>query len=90
MQKANYLIVTGPNGIEDEADLYCCSHCQRQMRVKPAAHGQVISRVLPPCLGCGKFICGECKALGGCDVWEKKMERSEARYALRKSMGIEG
>lgn len=90
MQRFNYVIVQGPGGIEDEADLATCGHCQAQMRVPPAKDGHVISRVLPPCTGCGKFICGECKAKERCEPWEKQMERSERRYALRKSLGLEG
>jgi hypothetical protein len=61
-QGLNYVVVTGPTGVEDESDLATCSHCQKQMRVPPAKNGQIVSRVLPPCNGCGKFICGVCKA----------------------------
>lgn len=89
-QRLNYLVVTGPGGIEHEADLATCNHCQMQMAVPPAKDGKVISRVLPPCAGCGKFICGDCKSKGRCDPWEKQMERSERRAALCRSMGLEG
>jgi hypothetical protein len=90
MHKTNYVIVTGPDGTDDESDLYCCNHCQTNMRIPPPKDGHVISRVLPPCHGCGKFICHVCKAKGGCDTWERKMERAEKRYELRKSLGVEG
>lgn len=84
-QRLNYLVEQGP-GILREQDLASCGHCQFQMQVQPATNGQVISRVLPPCHGCGKYICGECKKLGRCDPWEKKMERMEAREQLRKAI----
>lgn len=89
-QRTNYVVVTGPGGIESEMDLATCSHCQFQIQVPPAKDGHVISRVLPPCSGCGKFICSVCAAKGRCDPWEKKMERAERRFALRRSMGLEG
>jgi hypothetical protein len=84
-QKLNYVVEKGP-GILREQDLASCGHCQMQMAVKPATHGQIISRLLPPCHGCGKFICNVCMAAQRCDPWEKKMERAEAKARLRSAI----
>lgn len=85
----NYAVSTGPAGTEWEADFASCGHCQHQMRVKPATDGHIISRVLPPCPGCGRYICDQCVMTPGCKTWEKRMEEQEAheRMLLRALNG---
>lgn len=84
-QRLNYLLETGP-GILRERDAATCGHCQRQMILTPSPGEGVVLRVEPKCSGCGKFVCEECKRIAGCDTWERKMERQEARAKLLRAM----
>lgn len=73
-----YLVVIGQEK-KAEADTFTCCHCQRVVLVKPKA---------PPaecggwCGRCAKLICGPCAARPGCDPFERKLERVEARARL--------
>lgn len=88
-QHFNYAISQGPGGVDWEADYASCGHCQAQMRVEPPKDGHIISRVLPPCPGCGRFICNVCMQTPGCKTWERKMDEAEAheRMLLRALNG---
>ena len=57
MRRFNYAVAQGPAGVEWEADFATCGHCQAQLRVKPSTSGNIIVRILPPCVGCGHYIC---------------------------------
>lgn len=81
-----YLIEQGPEGILQEYDVATCAHCQFQMMIKPSTDGKIIVRVDPPCWGCKKHICQQCKEKGGCDPWEKQMERQESRARMLKEI----
>jgi hypothetical protein len=78
-RRFNYAVAQGPGGVEWEADMATCGHCQKQMKVPPAKEGHIITRVLPPCVGCGHYICDECVKTPGCKTWEQKMDETEAR-----------
>jgi hypothetical protein len=80
-----YLLVAGPQGVERERDTATCGHCQHVMQLPPPKDGRIIVRVDPPCNGCGKFICSECRGKG-CDPWEEQMRRQEARFRLRQQI----
>ncbi len=68
-----------------EADTATCRHCSHVMVLPPAKDGHIIVRV-QPCSICGGFICNECQKKGGCDPWEKWMEREEARARLHRAI----
>jgi hypothetical protein len=87
-RRFGYLVEQGP-GILRETDTSTCGHCQRVMMVRPSTDGRIIVRVLPPCPGCGKFICDVCVKQGFCDPWEKQMERMEARDRMLREIGVE-
>lgn len=67
-----------------ERETYGCGHCQHVTIVE---HGQALDSLGGMCLACMRPLCRECTRLaaqpidkgGGCDTWEKKHERAEAR-----------
>jgi hypothetical protein len=68
-----------------EYDTLTCAHCQRVMVLRP---GGVAYRAgdHPPrpsigkwCISCASTICARCTASGGCEPWQRTMERMEAR-----------
>lgn len=79
-----YLIVSGPGGTT-EADTVTCSHCGKVVVVKVK---QDPSEMGGFCRLCMKHLCGPCADKGGCDPFEKKMERMEARDRSLRAMGI--
>lgn len=87
MQRLNEVQVTGPTGTV-VTPLATCGHCQYQLAIEPSRSAHIIVRIAAPCGGCGKYLCGPCRATGGCDPWEKKMERMEARDRLLRAMGV--
>jgi len=67
-----------------ERETYGCGHCQHVTIVE---HGQALDSLGGMCLACMRPLCRQCTSHaaqpldkgGGCDPWEKKHERSEAR-----------
>jgi hypothetical protein len=83
MRRFGYLVEQGPQGVVRECDTATCGHCQFVMQLPPAPEGRVIVRIAAPCGMCRRFVCDQCKAKGGCEPWEKRMERMERRERLR-------
>jgi hypothetical protein len=86
-QPQGYTIVTGPGPGAGERDTFTCAHCNRVKVVKPMMRAEDMGGI---CHLCGdknrpSFICELC--LGkGCDPFEKKMKRWEARDRLIREM----
>ena len=69
----------GPDGIKEKAT-FTCAHCQNIRRVEPYCDPADLGGLCKICMG---VICEKCVGRG-CDPFEKKLERSEARgRALR-------
>lgn len=66
---------------------FTCGHCQH---LSPVFPGQSLDDLGNFCLKCARPTCKACSyrmANGGmCDPFEKKLERTEARDILRRSM----
>jgi len=69
-----------------EADVLGCAHCSASIVLPP-------DKVRPGhCFGCDRTVCRACAAkltTGRCAPFEKRMEETERRAALHRSMGIE-
>lgn len=79
-QAQGYTIVTGPGPGAGEADSYTCAHCNRVRFVKAMCPPNEMPDV---CHLCGdkhrpSFICEHCVGKG-CDPFEEKLKRMEAR-----------
>lgn len=77
-----YLIATGPGGTT-EADTITCAHCNAVVVVEAR---QDPSEMGGFCRLCMNHLCGPCADKGGCDPFEKKMERAESKDRLRRSL----
>jgi len=70
-----------------EEETYTCGHCQHVTAVQA---GQKLDDVGVFCLACMRPCCKRCSFLmangAGCDVFEKKLARAEARAALRSAV----
>jgi hypothetical protein len=97
-----YAVTYGPDR-DIERDTTTCGHCQRAIYVKPHTFstvflifdrfdgtGRPVWREEPgsACRICMRPICRRCEARDRCLVWEKKLEASEARDRLRRSVGV--
>lgn len=79
-----YMIETNP-GFTREMDTSTCGHCGRVSFIKPSPTGQIV--VAPArCTICRGRLCEECYARGGCDPFEKQIEREERAYLMRKAI----
>ena len=67
-----------------ECDTFTCGHCPRVTHVMPKMDPADLGGL---CKVCAKLICSRCVGKG-CDPFEKKLERSEARDRARRSYGI--
>lgn len=87
MQRAsNYSLITDIyTGTQLEEDSFTCGHCQKVERVKARQRPEDVGGM---CKVCMNLICGPCVGLMVCDVFEKKLERIEARYRFLKAAGI--
>lgn len=85
MQRAtNYSEICGPEGVIAQ-DSFTCGHCQRVVFVKPRERGEDVGGL---CKQCMRLICPQCTDKGICDVFEKKLEREEARDRFRRQLGV--
>ena len=75
-----YSIITDPAFSRSiECDTFTCKHCQRIVRVEPMCDPADMGG---RCTVCDSLICKMC--LGkGCDPFEKKLERMEARRSYQ-------
>lgn len=64
-----------------EADTFTCRHCNTVVRVKPMCDPAEMGG---RCTLCDKLICKHCVGKG-CDPFEKKLERLEARRTYELS-----
>ncbi len=81
-----------------ERDTVTCGHCQMLVFVKPgtASTTYLIPQLQGPdieepgamCRVCMRAVCLRCHDKGNCEVWEKKIEKMEARQRLFKAAGI--
>ena len=83
-QAQGYSIIVGDGPGTGEADTYTCAHCNRVRFVKPMAGPDELPDV---CHLCGdknrpSFICEQCVGKG-CDPFEEKLKRMEARSHYR-------
>jgi hypothetical protein len=87
-QKSVLTIYDTDTGFEAKnRDTFTCHHCGTVVLVKPKCDPADLGGL---CKTCMKLICHKCAAKGGCDPWEKQMERMEARerlYAAATGMG---
>lgn len=78
-----YACISSPDGIS-EVDTFTCFHCQHVVHVKPKMDPAEMGGL---CKQCMKLVCPHCVGKG-CTPFLKKLERMEARYHMRRSMGI--
>ena len=81
----NYSITFNPDGPPIERDSFTCGHCQKVTFVKPGQRADDIGGL---CKVCMNLICPECTDLMICDVFEKKLERAEAKDRFLRSAGL--
>lgn len=82
-QAQGYTIITGPDPGTGELDSFTCAHCNRVRFVKPMQRAEDLGGI---CHLCGdkrrpSFICELCVGKG-CDPFEEKLKRMEARQQL--------
>lgn len=77
-----YATITEPGKNTVEMDTFTCGHCNRIVHVKPF---QAPEELGGGCRLCMSPICAACAGQGGCDPFEKKLERMEARDRLRRA-----
>jgi len=70
----------GPWGEITEWPTFTCGHCPNVRRVQPYCDPADLGGL---CKICMRVICERCVGLG-CDPFEKKLEREEARYHARR------
>lgn len=67
-----------------ELDSFTCFHCSRVVHVKARQAPELLGGL---CKICMKLICMHCVDKG-CDPFEKKLERWEAKEIARRSYGL--
>lgn len=67
-----------------EVDTFTCFHCGRVKHVKPKMDAADLGGL---CKVCMKLICEHCVGKG-CDPFEEKLKRSEARDRALRSYGF--
>ena len=76
-------------GHPKEADTYSCNHCNKIVHVKPMAP---LDDLGGRCGACDALICKDCLQKSythGCDVFEEKLKRMEAKGAAIASYGLQ-
>ena len=88
MRKAQgYAITTEPGKRDVEEDTFTCCHCNSLVFVSDPKTGAPV----PPdqvggfCTLCYAHTCTKCADIGGCEPFEKKMEKMEARDRLMRA-----
>lgn len=66
-----------------EADTFCCFHCGHMVHVRPRMDPADMGGL---CKICYHLICPRCVG-NGCDPFEEKLKRQEAREIARRSYG---
>lgn len=66
-----------------EYETLSCAHCQRTKVIYKK--GQDMGGL---CYVCWSLICGPCTDKGICEPWERQLEKQEARFQSRRSMGL--
>lgn len=84
-QPQGYSIITGPGPGTGEMDSFTCAHCNRLRFVPPMQRAEDLGGI---CHLCGdkhspSFICENCVGKG-CDPFEEKLQRWEARDRLQR------
>lgn len=97
MKIGGHVLITDPDAPRIiERDTLKCTHCQRIVEVKPGSWGQVY--LVPDdrqpsgyreeagayCRNCMGPLCLPCDDAGGCEHWEKRLEREEAQARRRR------
>jgi hypothetical protein len=82
-KKLGYCIITSEFGC-DEMDAFTCGHCNAIKAVKPKERAEDIGGI---CMLCFELLCPSCVG-GGCDPFEKKLEREENRARTLRGYGI--
>lgn len=80
-----YATIVEPGRQTVEIDTFTCAHCNRIVHVKPRANPEDVGGLCKMCMG---LVCPSCMANAACDVFEKKLERIEARDRFRRSAGL--
>ena len=92
-----YVTIVEPEKPTTEIDCCSCGHCHAIILTKAGSASTVyLLPTLTPhryreepgafCRVCMRPVCLACHALGRCTPWEKRLERSEARDRLRRSV----
>lgn len=84
-QPQGYSVITGPAPGTGEWDTITCAHCNAPRRVQPMAPASEMPNV---CHLCGdkhrpSFLCEKQECNAGCDPFEEKLKRHEARNRFR-------
>lgn len=82
MKHEGYLQLIGDSGTLELATYHCC-HCQTAVIVQSGSRQR-----RGFCFNCMEPNCGRQSCVERCDPWEKQMQRAEAKYETRRSMGI--
>jgi hypothetical protein len=71
----------GPWGGDKECDTFTCAHCSTVVFVQPYCDPADMGGLCPKCSSPKKpsYLCPECTDKGGCDPYEEKLKRWEAR-----------
>ena len=80
-----YGVEFSPEGIVKEEDSFTCGHCNAVVFVAPLADPSSFGGF---CRLCMRHVCEPCAGQGGCDPFEKKLERMESKgRSLRAILG---
>ena len=79
-----YACLIEPGQANREADTFTCAHCQWLTHVRAITRPEDIGGLCKVCMG---LICFRCVGKG-CDPFEKKLERMEARHHTLRSYGL--
>lgn len=82
-KKLGYYVIASEFGC-DEIDTFTCAHCNTIQKVKPKERPEDIGGLCKLCFG---LVCPMCVG-GGCDPFEKKLEREEDRARTLRGYGI--
>lgn len=96
LKALGYGVTKQPGKADVEEDSITCWHCHFIVFVLPGFMPQTLddagaARSLPHCRMCDRDICLRCGDrldLDGCDPFEKKLERMEARGRLLRAAGV--
>jgi hypothetical protein len=81
-----YAVITDPDAPVREIDTFTCGHCNRVVHVPPRCDPATLGG---QCKMCMTLICPACAGKPGCDPFEKKLERMEARGRALRSYGFD-